>query len=179
MKKAIQWSILVLFCAGCGPRGDEPQQAPPAAAVAPIAGVPLDTALALLHTELTAALAGELNDIALTRFERAEALTDRLLETRYSVRFLRSEAYSVEAKLRQIQALADRIVAEIGSNSPRDTALTDLRLLMKEVTDLRAALKLGGGPAPPSLDQLLAGKRDTVPIPTAAGAVPGEPDEGR
>ena len=36
-------------------------------------------------------------------------------------------------------------------------ALADLRLRMREVTDLRAALKMGGGPPPAPLDQLLAG----------------------
>ena len=64
-----------------------------------------------------------------------QELTDRLLETRYP-RWLRSESYSVDAKLRQIQALADRVVAEIGSNAPKDSSLSDLKLLMGSVTAL-------------------------------------------
>jgi hypothetical protein len=178
MKKAIRLLILMVAVAACGPRTEEPQQAPPAAAVAPIAGVPLDTALALLYTELSAAHSGELNDMALARFERAEALTDRLLETRYSVRYLRAGSYSVEAKLRQIQALADRIVAQIGASAPKDSSLADLRLLMRDVTALREALKQGGGPPPTPIEKLLAGQRDTVPAPPV-GTAPAEPDEGR
>ena len=146
MKKSIL--CLILLLAACGPRTEETQQAPPAAAVAPIAGVALDTALALLHSELSAAYENDLDDAGIARFQRAEALTDRLLETRYPT-WLRSESYSVDAKLRQIQALADRVVAQIGSNAPKDSALTDLKLLMSSVTALREALKAGGGAPPP------------------------------
>ena len=165
MKNLILFSIVILLTAGCRPRVEEATDAdelvPLASSVAPIAGAPLDTALALVEVELKGAIDNNLDNTGLTHFQRAEALSDRLLETRFPFQWLKSEAYSVEAKLRQIQALADRILAELRSGTPTDSAMRDLRAAQTEVKALRQALRQGGGAAPPTLDKLMAGE-DTM-----------------
>jgi hypothetical protein len=65
--------------------------------------------------------------------------------------------------LRQIQALADRVLAQTRSGEPRDTVLGDVQLLRRTVLELRGDLGRGGGPAPVPLDRLLAG-RDTLDL---------------
>lgn len=161
MKNLILLTILVLTAAGCRPRTDESDgadAAPPAAAVAPIAGAPLDTALALVDTELRLAIDNRLDNTGFAHFQRAEALSDRLLETRFPFQWLKGQSYSLEARLRQIQALADRVMAQLRSGTPPDSAMYELRMAQAEVASLRQALRLGGGAAPASLDKLMAGQ---------------------
>jgi hypothetical protein len=172
-------AALLLVSARCGPRADsgaDSEEAPPAAAIAPIAGLPLDSALVLLNVELSAALEKQLDNTGFVRFQRAEALTDRLLETRYPFEWLKDGSYAVESKLRQIQALADRVLAEVHTGMRPDSALHDVRLLQAEVLGLRTSLTHGGGPAPPTLEALMAGK-DTTSTTLTGGA--GEPSGGR
>jgi hypothetical protein len=155
-----------LLVAGCT-RPDERMVAsadpPPATVVAPIeAGTPLDELLARLDAELAAALDRGLDgDEGMTRLMRAEAISDRLLEARLPFAWLTAEAYSLPARLRQIQASSDRVVALVRGGAQAQRLDDQTTALRADVSDLRAALARGGGPAPPTLDMLLAG-RDTT-----------------
>lgn len=158
-------AALVLL-AGCT-RPDERMVAsadpPPATVVAPVeAGTPLDELLAFLDAELAAALeSGLAGDEGMARLMRAEAISDRLLEARLPFTWLTAEAYSLPARLRQIQASADRVVALVRGGAQAQRLADETGVLRADVSDLRAALVRGGGPAPPTLDMLLAG-RDTT-----------------
>jgi hypothetical protein len=92
---------------------------------------------------------------------RAEAITDRLLDSRLPFEWLTAERYSVDARLRQIQALADRVTAQLRTRAPRESALEDARALRGDVQRLQAELAEGGGAAPTPLEQLLSAA-DTV-----------------
>jgi hypothetical protein len=177
MKQLILWSALVLTAVGCNSRQNRERSGstPTSAAITSVTGIPLDSALALLDTELRAAIDHKLDDTGFERFQRAEALTDRLLETRYPFYWLKGYSYSVDSKLRQIQALADRILAEQKSGLPADSAMPDLRSAQAEVVWLRRALREGGGPAPTPIDKLLAGQDTITPVAPIGAA---EPDEG-
>jgi hypothetical protein len=130
-----------------------PREAPPAAAVlapAPAADPLLDQ-LEELATELDRAFEGEPE-----RLLTAEAITDRLMQARRPVDWLPA-GYDVEARLRQIQAMADRVVAMLRRGAELDAVQSDVETIRRSVADLRAQLAAGGGgPAPPSLDSLLA-----------------------
>ncbi|MGH7466519.1 MAG: hypothetical protein ACRENP_00890 [Longimicrobiales bacterium] len=163
-------SIVMIGCHRSDPEGTAlsgPVQ--PAAALASLGSVlPLDQALAMVERELTFALRGE-GDVAV-RLEIAETITDRLLETQLPFAWITSRSYSVEPMLRQIQALADRIIAERRSGEYPDVVRRDMTDLLELVQGLRAGLKAGGGPQPASLDSLLARyAADTL----AASPVPG------
>jgi hypothetical protein len=128
---------------------------PPAAAVAPLGGgQALDQALELIERELDHSVRGEGN--VRERLERAEAITDRLVETQLPFAWITSRSYGVEPMLRQIQVLADRIMAQQRGGVHPDAIRRDLVDLLELVRGLRAGLKEGGGPHPPSLDSLLA-----------------------
>lgn len=165
--------ILILLAAaglaGCGGSDPAPETAPPPDLVAGIAGAQLADALELLDRQLVAAIEGGIEDRGLQRFVVAEAITDRLLETRHPFPWLRAGGYSLDARLRQIQSLADRITAALRSSAPSDTVLADLRRLRRDVVELRQALAQGGGPAPMPLERLLAG-RDTLDLSTGETA---------
>jgi hypothetical protein len=163
--------ILTILLAACGSGNAEDSPGTgsgqaPAAALVPMRGeVALDQALMNIERELLLGLRDQ--DEMDRHLERAEAITDRLLETQMPFAWVNSRSYGVEPMLRQIQALADRIVAERRNNSPRESIrrdLTDLRLLVRR---LRLGIRAGGGPQPPSLDSLLARyAADTLDVPT-------------
>jgi hypothetical protein len=167
------WSVVLLVAAaGCGPRGpggEAAEQAPPAAAVARLTGVPLHEGLTLLEREIVAALRDRLEGPGLDAFQRAEAVSDRLLETRFPFEWLRDDSYSVQARVRQIQSLADRVEASVRAGAPRDSSVADLRRLREEVLELRQQLAEGGSGRPTPLERLLAG-RDTQNLVAAEGA---------
>lgn len=154
--------VLALAAApACGRSPDEaiaqPATPPPAAALAPLSsdhGV--EQALELLARELDATLQSELGDGG-AGIIRAEAITDRLLETRRPFEWIPDERYLVDSRLRQVQAEADRILAQFQSATPRDTVLAAVRALAGEVARLREDLAGPGTAAPPSLERLLAG----------------------
>lgn len=174
MKKLIVVMLLVTALPACDRFSRDQTAAGQTVAFTSVTGLPLDTALALLQTELKAAAAAKLDDSGFQRFQRAESITDRLLETRFPFQWLKNEPYSVESKLRQIQSLADRIVAEVRSGMATDSITPDVALLQSQVAALRKALQAGGGQAPPTLERLLAGHdtSTTVTLPT------NEPDQG-
>lgn len=132
---------------------------PPAAAmIAPVReSMSLDDKLARLEAELGLAQErGELDARARARIFRAEAITDRILETEPPFVWL-AEGYDLEARLRQLQALADRIVAQVRRDEPEPVVRGDVERLKRQVGELRAALRAGGhSVAPTPLDSLLA-----------------------
>jgi len=146
---------------------------PPASVVAPIRGsMSLAERLERLEAELDSALAiGRLDQRAVAHIYRAEAITDRILEVKPTLAWLASK-YSAEAWLRQLQALADRIVAQIRRAEPEEGILADLALLRRLTTELRAEFaKPGGGPPPTPLDSLLAASAlDTIAARVNEGA---------
>lgn len=148
-------ALLILIPAACDDAGSErvPRDAPPAAAVlAPgREAARLDAQLADLEAEVGRALAGEPE-----RLLTAEAITDGLLHADRPVDWL-GTGYDVEARLRQIQSLADRLVALLRRGAALENVEADIETLRASVRDLREQLaRPGGGSAPPTLDSLLA-----------------------
>lgn len=161
MKRSYCTSLLLLVL-GCNV-GEEVERsavaAPPPAVVltAALESLGLDDRLELLDRELAAGEArGEVDNHAIARFFRAEAITDRLLESNLPYSWL-TEGYGLESRIRQIQSLADRIVAQIRRGSSEEGIMADVAALRRQVADLRSAMRGGGGDAPPSLEELLAG----------------------
>jgi hypothetical protein len=147
-------AFLAAVLAACGPTGPRgwlaSPETPPAAAEAGALepGMPLDDALGRIAVLLDSALAGRLEDDGTAQILRAEAMTDRLGETRLPFLWLAAENYSVEARLWQVQAAADRVVAQIRVGVRRDDLLPDVVALRDEVYRLRAGLADGGTPPP-------------------------------
>ena len=142
---------------------------PPAAALA--GRQSLDQGLRLLEAELAAAMAGNLGSSeAKTRLMRAEAISDRLLEAELPFRWLNARDYSVDAMIRQIQSLADRVVAKMRNGMDGQDILLDVREMRQKVLMLRKDLGAGGGPAPVSLDSLLARYGNDTTVVTDPGA---------
>ncbi len=131
-----------------------PAPPPSAALIRTSASATLDYNLGLLQRELATALSTE--DKRSDHLIRAEAITDRLLESKLPFAWMRGSSYGVEARVRQIQALADRVLSEMRSGLSAPIVLRDVRDLQTQVIQLRAGLRGGGGPAPASLDALLA-----------------------
>ncbi|MFO7260397.1 MAG: hypothetical protein DIU52_004520 [bacterium] len=152
--------LLVLAAAACRrdlaeERASAPAP-PPAAQIAPVTeSMTLEERLERLSQELSAAYQGRLEGEALGRLLRAEAITDRLLEVKAPFPWL-ARGYSVDARLRQLQALADRIIAELRRGADPEDLLDEVRALMAATEDLRVALQEGGGDMPTPLDSLLA-----------------------
>jgi hypothetical protein len=128
------------------------REAPPAAALlAPGQDIRLEDKLRMVEEEINLALEGEL-----ARVITAEAITDQLMHAPRDVDWL-ATGYLVEARLRQIQAQADAIVAKVRRGATLTGVEEDLFLLRTAIQDLHRQLELpGGGPAPPRLEQLLA-----------------------
>jgi hypothetical protein len=162
--------LALLSLTSCGrPARSTPEEGPPAAALARLTGIQLHEALGLLDRELVVSMRGGLQGSGMDAFIRAEAVSDRLLETRFPFEWLRSDGYSVQARIRQIQSMADRIEALLRTGAPRDSAIADLRRLRRDVLDLRRDLAQGGAPRPTPLERLLAG-RDTLDLLAGEGA---------
>lgn len=159
--RGIRSVALVLLLASCGRSGEFERSAvapPPPAVVltASLGPLSLDEKLALLEEELAAGEEGDaFDDQAIARLFRAEAITDRLLESRLPFAWL-SEGYDLEARIRQIQSLADRLVAMVMRGTDQEEFRAEMATLRRQVAELRLALRQPGGEAPPSLDELLA-----------------------
>lgn len=154
--------LLLLLCASvitaCRPvRPADAEGDGPAAAIVPFAaGLPLDDMLEMLQAELDAALAEDVDEDEINaHLTRAEAITDRLLDSRIPFEWLSNEEYSLNARLRQIQSMADRVQAQIRSRAARTNMLEDATALRADVIRLRAEIAEGGGAAPPPLIELL------------------------
>jgi hypothetical protein len=119
-------------------------------------GTTLDQSLQELEAQLSAAIGSGMDRSGEAHVLRAEAITDRLPEAHLPFTWLTRRGYRLDAYVRQIQSLADRLVAEIRSGADRATMLRDATELRQRTIDLRRALAMGGGNPPPSLDSLLA-----------------------
>jgi hypothetical protein len=150
----------LLLCAACGasPQPEQQTRASVAIMTEVRPGTPLDDILVLMDEHLERALEGRMEgEAAITDFRRAEAISDRLLEARMPFEWIASEQYSLEARLRQVQSQADRVMAMLETGMPRDTILTELRLLRTQVGGLRETVARGGTGAPPHIHDLLSG----------------------
>lgn len=164
--------LLLAMASGCRRNPEEnavSQPAPPPAAALAAQGRSLDESLAMLDKELAAALHAGVDEAGEGNMLRAEAITDRLLEARLPFSWLKGTDYSLEGYVRQIQALADRIVAELRSKTDRGIITQDATELRRKVITLRRSLAMGGGKAPVPLDSLLAGVQADSTLPTDAG----------
>jgi hypothetical protein len=144
--------ILVFLACDLAPdQGRVVREPPPAAAVAlPGEEADLVEHLRMVEEQIDLALDGEPE-----RIYTAEALTDQLLHAPREVDWL-ATGYLVEARLRQIQAKADGIVAMLRRGGSLSALEEDLLTLRVAVQDLQRQLQLpGGGEAPPPLERLL------------------------
>ncbi len=103
---------------------------------------------------------------------RIATVSDEMAVSRLPFAWSR-DRYDLGGRLREIQAMAARITAEVRRDLEPDSIRPDLTTLRAEIERLRTELAEGGGPAPPSLDSLLRGyaKEHTVSVPTGAGPV--------
>ena len=151
---------LIVPLSGCKNNPEEDavsQPAPPPAAALSRQSLTLDQSLMELEKELSTAIGTGMDGSAEAHILRAEAITDRLLETELPFTWLKANAYSLDSWVRQIQALADRVVAQMRSGVDQGTITRDVTELRRKVIGLRQSLAQGGGNPPPSLDSLLAG----------------------
>ena len=152
--------LVPLVLAGCRRNPEEAavsSASPPPAAALARDHRSLDDGLRELDRLLSLAMRGDLEgDEAEDHLMRAEAITDRLLETEQPFHWMRSRDYSVESAVRQIQALADRVIAKMRNGMDGQDILVDVRDLRRQVIELRRGLAAGGGDPPLSLDSLLA-----------------------
>src|SRR5688500_17120577 len=126
----------ILFVLACGRSDvdvtdstDDSQLPPPAAAISGADGsTSTQDRLQSLENDLGAVLASGHHETSQAYLFRAEAATDRLLEEAPDQEWL-AIGYSVEARLRQIQALADRIVSELRRGVARELVLRDVAAL--------------------------------------------------
>lgn len=119
-------------------------------------GTAVGVTLVLLQAQLDSALAAGLDGAGPAHLVRAEAISDRLLETRLPFAWISAESYSVEARLRQIQTQADRIVALRVGGARREDVTSEIQQLRDAVAGLRRDLGASGGAAPTPVQQLLS-----------------------
>jgi hypothetical protein len=106
--------------------------------------------LRAMEVELQAAQDGD-PDRVLT----AEAISDQLISAVRPVDWL-AGGYDVEARLRQLQALADRVVAQLRRGASVAQVEEEVAIMREAVQDLQERLSVaGGGAAPLPLDSLL------------------------
>lgn len=180
MKPSLPICILAALLSACTAR--EPpltEEAPPPAA-------------ALVAERDTGSLSHQLGELAavLDTVEAgrsalmfdAEAMTDEMLQARRSKNWLAS-GYDIEARVRQLQAMADRIVARLRRGASLRQVSPDVQTLKKAALELRTQLaQPGGGSAPPPLDSLLSQDplRDVTSsaVPASAGGRAGRDSAG-
>jgi len=151
---------MIVMAAGCRQNPEESavsQPAPPPASALARQNLPLDQSLKELEKELSVAIGRGMDASAEENILRAEAITDGLLESEMPFSWLTANAYSLDSYLRQIQALADRVVAQMRSGVEQGVITREVIDLRRKVISVRRALAQGGGASPPSLDSLLAG----------------------
>ena len=151
---------------------------PPAAMIAPISEtMTLEQRLQQLHHELDMALIrGRLDEEAEIRLYRAEAITDRLLEVQPPFEWL-AEGYDLNAWLRQLQSLADRIVSKIRREEEAERIVDDAIRLRRQVIALREVIAAPGGEPPIALEALLSGEAEDEYLDDGEPRLAGSPSE--
>lgn len=155
MRRFLLFCALSALASGCNVRGDRAftdEAPPPAAALVAGRGAgSLSEQLGEFTAVLDTTMAGQ-PSLMFT----AEAMTDQLLTARRNEDWLAS-GYDVEARVRQLQAMADGIVARMRRGFSLDELKPEIETLRAAAVDLREQLaQPGGGAAPPSLDSLLS-----------------------
>ncbi len=142
---------------------------PPAAVLGPaLDSVPLAAKLARMQGLLDDALAHGITGQGTTRIVAVKLLADRLLEVPPPFPWLKA-GYATDSKLRQVEALADRVLSELRRDDvDENVAMADTRQLRDTIGQLRRDLALGGAPQPVAVDSLLA------TLPQQAGIGPGQ-----
>lgn len=130
---------------------------PPAAVLGPtLDSVPLPAKLARMQALLDDAVAHGVTGTGSARIVAVKLLADRLLEVPPPFGYLK-DGYSLESRLRQVEARADRILAELRREDADEHVVAgETRALRTQVASLRRELALGGSLPPPSMDSLLA-----------------------
>lgn len=130
---------------------------PPAAVLGPaLDSVPLAAKLARMQALLDDAVTHGITGGGGARMVAVKLLADRLLEIPPPFPLLK-DGYSLESRLRQVEARADRILSELRREDVDESVATDeTRKLRDQVAALRHELALGGARNPPPLDSLLA-----------------------
>ncbi len=147
---------LVLATACGGSADDLPGTDDLALPAEEVSGLPLERILDRLEAQLDSAIDEGLGAGAIRRLAAAEAVTDRLIETGLPFEWIRKDdGYSVEARLRQIQALADRVMAQARGGVDRDSLAADVQAFRDRVSGLRLDLEKGGGTPPVPVANLL------------------------
>ena len=162
-KRIMRVPTIILICGlitGCNRNPEEratSDPTPPPAAALTRQHQSIDEGLREVEASLARAMREDLKgDEAKSRLLHAEAVTDRLLEAELPFHWMRSRDYSVESSVRQIQALADRVIAKVRNGMDGQQLMADVREMRTKVVELRRGLAAGGGAAPLSLDTLLA-----------------------
>ncbi len=152
MVRRLLWGIAaVAAIAGCDARDGGPAREETDLLVPPT----LEDALLRMEAMLDTARAAGLDAGGVERLYRAEQISDRLLETETPFAWL-ADDYSVEARVRQIQSIADRVIARVRGNARREDLDADVAVLEARVVELRDALRGGGREAPVPVARLLA-----------------------
>ncbi len=118
-------------------------------------GTSVRETLAFLQAQLDSALSTGVDAVVARHLDRAEAISNRLLESRLPFAWISAEQYSLEARLRQIQARADRAEALLRDGAPREAIAAEVRGLLDAVAQVKSELDAGGGTAPPPVGHLL------------------------
>jgi hypothetical protein len=150
-------AIVLVLAAACGqPADDVPGTDALELPAEEVSGLPLERILERLEAQIDSALDEGLGAGAVRRLAAAEAVTDRLIETGLPFEWLRVDGgYSVEARLRQIQTLADRVMALSRGSVGRDSLGAGARAFRDGVRGLREDLAKGGGTPPIPVANLL------------------------
>jgi len=149
--------IVLALAAACGRATDDvPGTDDLALPAEEVSGLPLERILQRLETQIDSAIDDGLGAGSIRRLAAAEAVTDRLIETGLPFEWIRvDDGYSVEARLRQIQALADRVMALARGGVDRDSLDAGVRAFRDRVHGLRLDLEEGGGTPPVPVENLL------------------------
>ncbi len=118
-------------------------------------GTTLAEGLDIVAAVVDSAIASGLDETGMRQLYRAEALSDRVFETALPFGWLAGQNYRLEARVWQLQARADRIVARLRAGARREDVLPETEALRRDIAGLRAAIGEGGERPPESIDRLL------------------------
>ncbi len=159
----VPWpAVALLALAACAQKNPEYEAVsapppPPAAVLGPaLDSIPLPAKLARMQALLDDAVTHGITGGGSARMVAVKLLADRLLEVPPPFSTLK-DGYSLESRLRQVGARADRIRSELRREDADEGVVTDeTRRLRNQVVALRHELAQGGAPNRTPVDSLLA-----------------------